>query len=339
MVLSLLFTGVIIWVSRKFISRINHNTACTTLIQWNISLAAKWHRVCRFAPGSGQNGLIPYFLIFPISLYLKNIIIYTHILWLNTCIVIVSVFLPNIMIIGWIFLTWDQFFLSYAILPRLPLYVSGDTPIWYSSSCVNLLINISCDRASVAVTSASCSCKGDLYNKSCQVLGRSHSGTFIPAVATMSITFITNDTTIGMLPNVLHLFFCGTMAPYMRDISVLGYLHYQFLLNDTDLILSCVNVDRINIGFEQNDICKLFPMEFENGYLIPALCRPCRSREPCHLCHLTGHSCHPCHYCLPCHYHPYHPCQSGQVLNHKSGLMQKLLGHRLFVCCWHYIIL
>ena len=23
--------------------------------------------VCRFAPGSGQNGLIPYFLIFPIS--------------------------------------------------------------------------------------------------------------------------------------------------------------------------------------------------------------------------------------------------------------------------------
>ena len=41
--------------------------------------------------------------------------------WLNTCIVIVSVFLPNIMTFGWIFLTWDQFFLSYAILPRLPL--------------------------------------------------------------------------------------------------------------------------------------------------------------------------------------------------------------------------
>ena len=51
--------------------------------------------------------------------------------WLSYCQVgekvsvepcIVSVFLPNIMIIGWIFLTWDQFFLSYANLPRLPLY-------------------------------------------------------------------------------------------------------------------------------------------------------------------------------------------------------------------------
>ena len=48
-------------------------------------------------------------------------IIYVSISWSNTCIVIVSRFLPNIMIIGWIFLTWDQFFLSYAILPRLPL--------------------------------------------------------------------------------------------------------------------------------------------------------------------------------------------------------------------------
>ena len=48
-------------------SLINHNTACTTLIQRNIPFGAKWHRVCRYAPGSGQNGLIPYFLIFPIS--------------------------------------------------------------------------------------------------------------------------------------------------------------------------------------------------------------------------------------------------------------------------------
>ena len=39
----------------------------------------------------------------------------------DTCIVTVSRFLPNIMIIGWIFLTWDQFSLSYAILPWLPL--------------------------------------------------------------------------------------------------------------------------------------------------------------------------------------------------------------------------
>ena len=41
--------------------------------------------------------------------------------WLNTCIVIVSRFLPNIKVVGGIFLTWDQIFFSYAILPRLPL--------------------------------------------------------------------------------------------------------------------------------------------------------------------------------------------------------------------------
>ena len=118
--LSLLFTGVIsIWASRKLDSLINHNTASTMLTQWNIPLGAKWHRVCRFAPRSGQNGLIPHYLI---SLYLKNRIIYAYISWLNTCIVIVSVFLPNIMTFGWIYLTWDQFFLSYAILPRLPLH-------------------------------------------------------------------------------------------------------------------------------------------------------------------------------------------------------------------------
>ena len=77
---------------------------------------------CHFAPGSGQNGPIPYFFLF--SPHLKNIIIYVYILWLNTCNGIVARFLPNIMIIGWIFLTWDQFFLCYAILPRLPLLVS-----------------------------------------------------------------------------------------------------------------------------------------------------------------------------------------------------------------------
>ena len=49
------------------------------------------------------------------SLYLGNMIIYANISWLTTCIVIVSRFLPNIMIIGWILLQWDQFFLSYAI--------------------------------------------------------------------------------------------------------------------------------------------------------------------------------------------------------------------------------
>ena len=60
-------SNYLIWASRKLISLINHNTACTTLKQWNIYLGAKWHRVCRFAPGSGQHGLIPYFLIFSIS--------------------------------------------------------------------------------------------------------------------------------------------------------------------------------------------------------------------------------------------------------------------------------
>ena len=31
------------------------------------TIGGKWHRVCRFAPGSGQNYPIPYFFIFPIS--------------------------------------------------------------------------------------------------------------------------------------------------------------------------------------------------------------------------------------------------------------------------------
>ena len=99
------------------VSLFNHNAACTTLIQWNIPLGAKWHRVCRFAPRSGRKNPI----FFKFSLYLKNIIRSAYISWLNICIVIVSVFLPNIMIIGWIFLKWDQFFLTYASLPRFPL--------------------------------------------------------------------------------------------------------------------------------------------------------------------------------------------------------------------------
>ena len=94
------FTGAITWASRKLINLINHNTACTTLIQWNIPVGAKWHRVFRFAPGSVQNGSIPYLFYF--FLYLKNMIIYAYISWLNTCLAIVSRFLPNIMIIGWI---------------------------------------------------------------------------------------------------------------------------------------------------------------------------------------------------------------------------------------------
>ena len=51
------------------------------------------------------------------SLYLKNIIIYAYIPWLNTCIVIASRFLSNNMIIG-IFLTWDHF--SLAFCPDFP---------------------------------------------------------------------------------------------------------------------------------------------------------------------------------------------------------------------------
>ena len=67
LVLSMLFRGAIIWASRKLVSLINHNTVCTTLMQWNIPLVAKWNRVCHCAPGPGQNGPFPYFLTFYIS--------------------------------------------------------------------------------------------------------------------------------------------------------------------------------------------------------------------------------------------------------------------------------
>ena len=65
----------------------------------------------------GQNGTGCAVLPFPI--YQEYI--FAYISWFNTCIVIDSAFLPNIMIISWIFSTWDQFFFSYAILPQLPL--------------------------------------------------------------------------------------------------------------------------------------------------------------------------------------------------------------------------
>ena len=73
-----------------------------------------------------DRGKMVQFHIFQFSLYLKNIIIYAYISWSNTCIDIFIRFLPNIMIIGWIFLKRHQFFFSHAILPRLPLNV---TPI------------------------------------------------------------------------------------------------------------------------------------------------------------------------------------------------------------------
>ena len=129
----MLFTGAIIWASLKLVSFINHNTACTKLIQWNIPLGAKCHRVCLFAPGSGQNGLFPYFSIFAISQWYEYICLHFMIEW---CINIVSRFLPYIMIISWIFSTWDRFFLSYAILPRLPLH---DSPV-HNSTVLDLYL-------------------------------------------------------------------------------------------------------------------------------------------------------------------------------------------------------
>ena len=122
LVLSMVFTGAIIWASRKLVSLINHKTVCTTLIQWNIPLGQNGTGCAILPQGRGK---MVHLHIFTFSPYLKNINIYDYISWSNTCIDIVWRFLPNIMIIGWIFLTWDQFFLSYAVLPRLPLYVVG----------------------------------------------------------------------------------------------------------------------------------------------------------------------------------------------------------------------
>ena len=118
--------GAIIFIQRsnyfsEFVRLVNHNTACNTLIKWNTPLplggkAAQGVLFCLRIGAIWSNSIFSSF-----SLYLRNMIIYANISWLNACIVIVSRFLPNIMIIGWIFSTWDQLFLSYAFLSRPPL--------------------------------------------------------------------------------------------------------------------------------------------------------------------------------------------------------------------------
>ena len=75
--------------------------------------------------------MVQFHIFFIFSLYLKNIIIYFYILWLNTCIVSLKIpakYHDNRLDI----LTWDPFFLSYAILPRIPWYdfVSKWTDSW-----------------------------------------------------------------------------------------------------------------------------------------------------------------------------------------------------------------
>ena len=74
-----------------------------------------------FCPRVGAKWSSSIFFLF--SLYFKNIITYAYISWLNTWVVAVARFLPNIMIISGIFLTWGQLFLRNAILPRLPFIV------------------------------------------------------------------------------------------------------------------------------------------------------------------------------------------------------------------------
>ena len=72
-----------------------------------------WYRVCRFGTGSGK--MVQFHIFFYFS-YISRLYMFTF------RIAIVSRFLPNIMVIEWIFLTWDHFFLSYAISPWLPLH-------------------------------------------------------------------------------------------------------------------------------------------------------------------------------------------------------------------------
>ena len=60
------WTELILTTSHKKILT-TFSQGCTTLIQWNKPLGAEWQRVCRFAPGSGQNVPIPYFFVFAIS--------------------------------------------------------------------------------------------------------------------------------------------------------------------------------------------------------------------------------------------------------------------------------
>ena len=116
--LLLLFTGAIISTSRKLVT-----------LSITIQLVHRWygetyHRgengtgCTVFPQGRGKmDGPVPYFYIFAISQVYNYICLY---IMINTSIVIVSRFPPNIMIIGWIFLTWDQFFLSNAIHPPPP---------------------------------------------------------------------------------------------------------------------------------------------------------------------------------------------------------------------------
>ena len=93
LVLSLLFTGAIIWASRKLAGLIKHNTAWTALIQWNIPLPF-CHRV-------GQNVPVSYFFYFS---YISRLYMFTF------RIAIVSRFLPNIMVIEWIFFNVGSIF-------------------------------------------------------------------------------------------------------------------------------------------------------------------------------------------------------------------------------------
>ena len=138
LVLSMLFTGAIIWASRKLVSLINHYMVCTTLMPWNIPLGQNGTPCAIFPQGRGKMVYFHIFLIFAISQEFKCI-------WLHFMIEYMywHSLLPNIMTIGWIFLTWDQFFLSYAVLPRLPLYEISCQLILGNAIC-----GISCGNSS-----------------------------------------------------------------------------------------------------------------------------------------------------------------------------------------------
>ena len=92
-----------------------------------MQLAQRWYSetyhwgqngtMCRFAPGFGQNGQIPYFLFFAISQVYDYICLHFVIEYMYWH----SLKIPA-KYNGYrldIF-TWDQFFLSYAILPGFP---------------------------------------------------------------------------------------------------------------------------------------------------------------------------------------------------------------------------
>ena len=113
----------------------------------------------------------------------------------------------------------------------------------------------------------------------------------IPPIAIVWGRLITNVTIIGFLIGLLHLFCRGTHdILYERwfvvglQISCLSYMMpiwYQV----------CVRY-RIDMGFEQNDVCELFTMDFDDGCVIPVPGQPWWSywpSDPCHPCH---HLCH-----------------------------------------------